>query len=161
MSDIRHILFICSWYPNREAPALGNFIQQHAIAAAAHDKISVVYARATSSLPEGEQDVAESHRGNLSEYVIYYGKVRSKFPLLSKLQKRDAYRKNIRFGVEKAIQKNEKPDIVHVHVIWPAAVAVLPLLNEMNCPLVISEHWSGYLPEDGNYKGLIQKNISK
>jgi hypothetical protein len=64
-------------------------------------------------------------------------------------------------GIESALYKNGKADIIHLHVIWPAAVALLPMLEKMNLPLIISEHWSGYLPEDGNYKGIIQKNISK
>lgn len=156
-----HILFIASWYPNRNATALGNFIQRHAQAAALNNKISVVYASAEKNMEEGEIEIAEKHSGNLSEYIVYYGKVKSSLPILSKLKKRDAYRHAIKSGIEKAKKISDAFDLIHVHVIWPAAVAVLPILNKLNVPLLISEHWSGYLPEDGNYKGVIQKNISK
>ncbi len=156
-----HILFIASWYPNRNIPDLGNFIQSHARAAALRNKISVVYASAEKEMEEGRIEIVEKHSGNLSEYVIYYGKIKSKVPLIGKLKKREAYRNAIRIGIENASKRNGAPDLIHVHVIWPAAVAVLPLLGEMKIPLVISEHWSGYLPEDGNYKGIIQKNFSK
>jgi glycosyltransferase involved in cell wall biosynthesis len=156
-----HILYLASWYPNRNAPALGNFIQRHAQAASIQNRISVVYASAEKNMEDGKIEIIENHTGNLSEYLVHYGKVKSKIPLISKLKKRDAYRNAIRKGVDEAIKKNGKPDLLHVHVIWPVAIAALPLLNEMKIPLIISEHWSGYLPEDGNFKGVIQKNISK
>jgi glycosyltransferase involved in cell wall biosynthesis len=157
----KHILFIASWYPNRNAPALGNFIQQHARAASLENKISVVYASAEKNIEEGKSEITETHSGNLSEYIVYYGKVKSKLPVISKLKKRDAYRNAIKSGVENARRKNGDFDLIHLHVIWPAALAVIPLLHEFKLPLIISEHWSGYLPEDGNYKGIVQKNISK
>lgn len=157
----RHILFIASWYPNRNKPALGNFIQQHARAASIENKVSVIYCSAEKDIQPGKIEMSEKHSGNLSEYLVYYGKIKSSFPILGKLKKRDAYRNAMNTGIETALYKNGKADILHLHVIWPAAVALLPVLDKFNLPLVISEHWSGYLPEDGNYKGIIQKNISK
>lgn len=157
----KHILFIASWYPGRNAPALGNFIQQHAHAAALKNKVSVIYASADKNRVEGTNEIEQTHSGNLSEFRIYYGKINSTIPLLSKLKKREVYRESIKKGIEIAMQKNGKADLLHLHVIWPAAVALLPLIETLNLPLVITEHWSGYLPEDGAYKGLIQKNISK
>lgn len=156
-----HILFIASWYPHRNAPALGNFIQRHAQAASLFNKISVVYAITDQQLAENKFEISEQHSENLSEYIIYYGKIKSKFPFLSQLKKRNAYQKAVRLGIEKAKSKNGNFDLLHVHVIWPAAIAVLPLLNELHVPLLISEHWSGYLPEDGNYKGFLLKKYSK
>lgn len=156
-----HILFIASWYPGKNAPALGNFIQLHARAAALENKISVVYASSDKDLEEGNAVVESKLSENLFECRVYYGKINSSVPLLSSLKKRHAYRNAVMSGVEAAVKKNGPIDILHLHVIWPAAVAVLPLLDELKVPLIISEHWSGYLPEDGNYKGLIQKNISK
>jgi glycosyltransferase involved in cell wall biosynthesis len=157
----RHILFIASWYPNRNKPALGNFIQQHARAASIENKVSVIYCSTEENLSPGKTEIVEKHSGNLSEFLVYYGKINSSFPVLSKLKKRNAYRKAMDAGIQSALYKNGKADIIHLHVIWPAAVALLPELEKMNLPLIISEHWSGYLPEDGNYKGFTLKNISK
>ncbi len=161
MEKSSHILFIASWYPGKNAPALGNFIQQHARAAAIDHTVSVVYAATDKNLEEGKISIEENHSANLSEYIVYYGKVNTSVPVLSQLKKRDAYRIAVKAGIEMAMQKNGKADALHLHVIWPAAVAVLPLLDELKIPLIISEHWSGYLPEDGNYKGVVLKNISK
>lgn len=156
-----HILFIASWYPNRNAPALGNFIQQHARAAALKHTVSVVYACSDENLPEGKTEAKQNPKGNLTELIVYYGKIRSKFPILSQLKKSRAYQSAIRSAVLHAVKMNGKPDVLHVHVIWPAALAVIPILKDLDVPLVISEHWSGYLPEDGNYKGMLMKNYSQ
>jgi glycosyltransferase involved in cell wall biosynthesis len=161
MTSLKHILFFASWYPGRNNPALGNFIQQHARAAAIDNRVSVIYASADKTLEEGKMIVEENHAGNLSEYLVYYGKITSTIPLLSTLKKRQAYREAMKTGIELATKKNGKADLLHLHVIWPAAVALLPVFDSLDAPLIISEHWSGYLPEDGNYKGVIQKNISK
>src|ERR1044072_6775721 len=136
-----HILFVASWYPNRNAPALGNFIQRHAQAAALFHKISVVYAIAEKKLAEGKTEIVETHTGNLSEYIVYYGKIKSKIQGISQFKKRNAYRAAIATGINCAKNKNGAPDLLHVHVIWPAALAVLPLLEQLNVPLLISEHW--------------------
>ncbi len=157
-----HILFLASWYPNRDAPALGNFIQRHARAAALHHTISVVHVYSDAALAEGEQQVEETHTGDLHEYGVRYGKIRSSLPLISQLKKRNVYRAAVKAGMARVIDQHNAPDILHVHVIWPMALAALPLIQEpRNIPLVITEHWSGYLPEDGNYKGYILKNYSQ
>ncbi len=156
-----HILFLASWYPNRNAPALGNFIQRHAQAAALHHTVSVIHLCAGNELEEGKYEIEETHHGNLHEYGVYYGKVRSRLPVISQLKRRSAYRDAVQAAAKLAAEKNGKPDLLHVHVIWPAAVAALQLADELDVPLLISEHWSGYLPEDGNYKGVILQNLSR
>lgn len=152
-----HILFVASWYPNRNQPVLGNFIQRHAQAAAAHHKVSVV--AAFSSADHCGMD--ERHEGNLSEYVNLYPKLKDGDKVLSKMRKVKAYRKAMREAIEKSIQRNGKPDIIHVHVAWPAALVVLPMAKELGCPIIVTEHWSGYLPEDGNYRGFFLKHYTK
>ncbi|CAN5828642.1 glycosyltransferase [soil metagenome] len=161
MEKKAHILFIASWYPTSNAPALGNFIQLHARAAALENNVSVIYAASDENVEEGEVESINESSGNLKTFLFSYGKIKSSLPLITQLRKREAYKNAVRTGINRAIEENGKPDVLHLHVIWPAAVAVLPMLDELNIPLIISEHWSGYLPEDGNYKGIIQKNISK
>jgi L-malate glycosyltransferase len=152
-----HILFVASWYPNRNQPVLGNFIQRHAHAVAARHKVSVV--AAFSSADHCGMD--ERHEGNLSEYVNLYPKLKDGDKVLSKMRKVKAYRKAMREAIEKSIKRNGKPDIIHVHVAWPAALVVLPMAKELGCPIIVTEHWSGYLPEDGNYRGFFLKHYTK
>ena len=38
----KKVLFLCSWYPNRRNPTLGNFVQKHAEAASLLNEVVVV-----------------------------------------------------------------------------------------------------------------------
>lgn len=152
-----HILFVASWYPNRNHPVLGNFIQRHAQAAASRHTISVVAAFSSNEYCGND----ETHEGNLSEYVTLYPKVPDGDRVLNKMRKVKAYRTAMREAIERSIQRNGAPDIIHVHVAWPAALIVLPMAKELGCPIVVTEHWSGYLPEDGNYKGFFLKHYTR
>lgn len=156
-----HILFLASWYPNRNAPALGNFIREHARAAALKYEVSVVYACSDEKLAEGKTELVKNEEAHLTEYILYYGKIRSSAPIVSQLKKRKAFRNAVQLGVDEAIKAKGQPTLLHLHVIWPMAIAALQVAKALNVPIVISEHWSGYLPEDGNYRGRAMKYYSK
>lgn len=156
-----HILFLVSWYPHRNAPALGNFIREHARAAAVNNTVSVVYAVSEEGIEEGTNELTENHEGNLHEYIVYFGKTRSMLPVVAQLKKQNAYRTAIERGIAQAEKANGIPSLLHVHVIWPAAIAAMPYLKHRKIPLLITEHWSGYLPEDGNYSGKVMKHFTK
>jgi glycosyltransferase involved in cell wall biosynthesis len=153
---MRHILFLASWYPNSTAPALGNFVQQHARAAALKNTVSVVFATADENLEAGELEIVENHSENLHEYLVYYGKIKS-----NPLKRFRAYKKAMQLGAESAVSDQGKPGLVHLHVAWRAGVAAVPIANQFKVPLVITEHWSGYLPEDGRYSGIGIKRFTK
>lgn len=152
-----HILFVASWYPNRNQPVLGNFIQRHAHAVAAQHNVSVVAAFSSAD----HCCVDEKHVGNLSEFVAHYTKLKEGDRVLSKVRKVKAYRRAMKDLIERSIKKHGEPDIIHVHVAWPAALVVLPMAKELSKPIVLTEHWSGYLPEDGNYNGFFLKHYTR
>lgn len=152
-----HILFVASWYPNRNQPVLGNFIQRHAQAVSALHNVSVVAAFSSAE----HSCVDENHAGNLSEFVAHYPKLKEGDRVLSKVRKVKAYRRAMKDMIERSIAKHGPPDIIHVHVAWPAALVVLPMAKELNKPIVLTEHWSGYLPEDGNYSGFFLKHYTR
>jgi len=152
-----HILFVASWYPNRNQPVLGNFIQRHAKAVALNHQVSVVAAFSDAH----ETGLIEHHHPNLSEYVMHYPKVKDGDKILSVVRKVKAYRDAVGDTIQKAIARNGKPDVLHVHVAWPAALAVVPLAKQLGVPIILTEHWSGYLPEDGNYRGFFLKHYTK
>lgn len=152
-----HILFVASWYPNRNQPVLGNFIQRHAHAVSAQHNVSVVAAFSSAE----HNCIDERHDENLSEFISYYPKIKEGDRVLSKVRKVKAYRKAMREVIARSISKHGKPDIIHVHVAWPAALIVLPMAKELCKPIVLTEHWSGYLPEDGNYTGFFLKHYTR
>ncbi len=152
-----HILFVASWYPNRNQPVLGNFIQRHAYAVAALHNVSVVAAFSSAE----HNCIDEHHDGNLSEFIAHYPKLKEGDLVLSKVRKVKAYRKAMREVIARSIAQHGPPDIIHVHVAWPAALVVLPMAKELGKPIVLTEHWSGYLPEDGNYTGFFLKHYTR
>jgi glycosyltransferase involved in cell wall biosynthesis len=48
-----------------------------------------------------------------------------------------------------------------LNAIFPACIPTLQLIKKLKCPLFITEHWTGYSPEDGSYKGFIMKYFTK
>lgn len=156
-----HILFISSWYPNRQAPALGNFVQRHARAAALHHNVSVVYAASDPQLKKGEFDFSVNEEEHLLEVRVNYSKSTGGIALFTAWKKAQRYKKAIELGIRQATDHFGRPDLLHLHVAWPAGVAALPAAQKLNIPLLLSEHWSGYLPEDGNYRGVMMKRFTQ
>lgn len=122
------ILFLASWYPNRNDLHLGNFVQRHAECISAKHEVFVVSAVAH---PEPLKDRVQ--RGNLTEYTIYY---RNELPFIS-------YLWSMAKGIRMARKSAGKFDLCHVNVAWPAGFIALLL----GLPYVVSEHFSGYLPQ--------------
>lgn len=48
--------------------------------------------------------------------------------------------------------KNGKPDLVHLHVTTKQALVPLALKRFFGVPFIISEHWSGYLDANGDFR---------
>lgn len=150
----RHIVFIPSWYPSSVHPTLGIFVRRHAEVVALQHVVSVVYA---ISDPYVQRVTAEyGQYGNLHEYIIRYPKITKK-GIWGSWQKFKHYRKLMLSGFRKAVQDQGKPDRIHVHVAFPAAIAALDFKKLQDVPVVLTEHWSGYLPEDGSYQGFLMK----
>lgn len=162
MSDPRpHLLYIASWYPHVSAPVQGIFIQRHAQTAALDYRVSVVFAYPDPNLTGNNIVTGVEQHGALTEIRVSYSPQTTSLPLLGKYRKSRRYVNAIRAGVAEAIMRNGTPALLHLHVIWRGAVATLPLLRELHVPLLISEHWSGYMPEDGNYSGLLMRTYTE
>lgn len=155
-SERKKILFLPSWYPNRTAPGLGNFIQRQAVAVSGFHDVAVLYAVADPSLTE-KYEVEIRDNNSVLEIIVYYKKVSDHFPGLSSLLKYQRYFNAWRKGYAQLKTLFGQPDLIHLHVIWRAAIFARSLQDKLQVPLVISEHWSGYLPEDGSYGSPLVK----
>ncbi len=138
MKEKLKILFVCSWYPSREHSTIGNFIQRHALTLAEFHDVTVVYATESH-----ENLLDQSSNGKLIEHRIYFKK---NIPGLS-------YKKRLGIFL-KQIQKQEKFDLAHIHVAYPAILAI----SSIKIPYLITEHFSGYHKISGyNWGGLKKK----
>jgi L-malate glycosyltransferase len=141
------------WYPVPENPTHGIFVQRHAMAVSTLHDVAVLY---TTGTIDRSQKSFSSGNKKFSEHLYFFDKTGktaySKFKTLKSLYEQ---------GFEKLIREWGKPDVIHLSVVFPAGVFALQLSKKYKIPLVITEHWTGYLPEDGSYKGVVKKIATK
>lgn len=133
MSSSKHILFLCSWYPNRVQPTNGNFIQKQAEAASLTHKISVVNIQ-----PDARVNKIELHfskKDNLQTIIVYVP-IKSN-PLFKYL----TYKKAFKLATKKSAEEFGKIEILHLNHLFPLGY----LVQKTKLPLVISEHYSGFV----------------
>ena len=135
--DRRNILWLVSWYPSKEDRFLGDFIQRHARAAAIFHNIQVIYV--CDSDDQSSEEITQST--GLTEQVIY---IQKKKGIVNRILKQWSWRKAYLDAVQQYINKNGKPDMVHVHVPWKAGIIALQLKKKYNLNYIISEHWGIY-----------------
>ena len=154
-----NILFLCSWYPNPENPSNGIFIKRHAQALALHHNVTVLFVKSISRTEEKVYTNVDD--GNLNERCVFYPKLSLKIPLISSYLKLRKFKEEYEDLIDD-LPADKQFDIIHVNVIFPAAIPALYALKKYSsAQLFITEHWSGYYPEDGNYKGFYLKDITK
>lgn len=144
------ILFIAKWYPNRMDAYNGVFIQAHARAVAMHHKVAVLFVHSDKTVKDDfEIDTKEEH--GITVCRVYYPKSRNKTMGLW------AYLKAIKLGYENLEKHLGKPDLLHAHVMARAALAAFWLSLKLKVPYLITEHWTGYMPADGRFKGPLRQ----
>ncbi len=56
-------------------------------------------------------------------------------------------------------RKRNRPDIVHLHVVTKQGLIALWLRKFYHIPYIITEHWTGYYPENGSFDHLCKRPI--
>lgn len=155
------VLFLASWYPTRIKPTHGIFIQRHAEAIALYNKVNVVYAAADALSNNEEYQLVENTSGKLRTVIVYYKKVNAKLPLIKNVIRLNRVFKAYKKGIQHISNQQGKQDILHLNVVLPVGLIALWISRKLKLKYIVSEHWSGYLPEDGNYKGFFNKLITQ
>ncbi len=134
------VLFISSWYPNSTNALKGIYIKKHAAAvrsAGIEVEVLALTVSYSKKLIEKKEYVQTDENGiqthmielNSKFYKLLYVNLILQSGILNKY-----YRKNI---------KNVfKPDVIHSHVLFPAAILGYWLSLKEKLPHVITEHWS-------------------
>ena len=153
----RAILFLTSWYPVPSNPSHGIFIKNHALALSLYQNVIVAYAYSCDKGPYYKVEHRNVNQ-NLVEYFVRYPKSSA---LLRSWQSFSKYKKAHRLLISHISQRHVDVIATQLNVIFPAAV-VLPLYKRAFFGKhTIVEHWSGYLENDGNYKGFLLKYFTK
>lgn len=151
----KKILWLASWYPNKIDPFNGDFIQRHARAVSLYHDVTVLFvARDENGIAIKNDLPEETKNENLTEQRIYYS-VNNILAPFQKIGSQLRYHQLFKKAIRRYINENGTPDLVHVHVTLKAGLLAVWMKREWNIPYVITEHWTGYLPEaEANYKKL-------
>ena len=136
-----NILFIASWYPNKDLPFNGDFVQRHAQAVALFANVTVVHI--ASSRQKENLILEEKNLKNVKEIRVYHRRIVSKIFFIR-------YFKNfiIKFKALKiALRRAGKQDIVHLNVLYPGGLFALYIKWKYKIPYIATEHWSKFLPD--------------
>ena len=128
------VVWLCSWYPNELDRFTGDFIQRHAVAASELAEIDVVHVVHGSIV---KKTVVSVVNASLRETIIYTGST-SKVARYWSMWK--AYRRFFK-GYE---TDHGKPDLLHVHVAFPAGLFGRIWKHKWHIPMVLTEHYGIY-----------------
>ena len=129
------VLFVSEWYPNRYDAMIGLFVQKHAMAVSAQGiDVCVLYLHHDTHI--NTREIVERTTNGVREVTVYYP---------------NHYLSALRAGWRNIRPQWGMPDICQLNIIAKNAILPLWLKRHYNIPYTIIEHWSGYLPENGNY----------
>ena len=139
-----NVLWLASWYPNRTDSFNGDFIMRHAKAVAPFvNRLTVIAAVKDENVKAGSSQIECSVEGNITTYIIYYGRSRWGQPV-EKIFSIKKYLSLHRQLFKKILEEKGKPDIVHVHVAMKAGLFANELKKKYNIPYIVTEQWTGY-----------------
>jgi len=148
-----YTLIIPSWFPTADQPINGVFIEKHVEAISTFRNVVVMYVAGEKNKCKEENVISPSY---LRYKHLYANSPSRAFNQIKYIWAQfKAYRYLTRkFG---------KPELIHLHVVFPAGIFVYLLLLFDRIPLIITEHWTGYLAEDGRYarQSAIIKKITR
>jgi len=139
------VLHLASWYPNEKDPYNGDFIQRQLIALSAYLPVTVMYLVKDSNLKKNDFKLSiQNKTHNLEEQLAYYGTVQTGISVIDQYLSFRRYKSLFKRLVKDYIQKNGKPDLIHVHVVLYAGVVAMELSKQFNIPYMVTEHSSVY-----------------
>jgi glycogen(starch) synthase len=133
------ILVVTTGYPTPAAPTAGVFVREHARAAARHADVAVVHL-----------DRSHDHRGLPRLARIEDEELpgwRVTYPWKPVAASAAFHFAAAAMGMRAVRRAGFVPDVIHAHFFLAGAPAVLAA-RRVRVPLVISEHWSVFLPDD-------------
>ena len=140
------VLFLTPWYPHRYDAMSGLFVRKHAQAVARQGVdvgvISVCYC--------DKCEIVDAEVEGVREVVLYTSKGGLWGEVQAMKQLWQYWHKH--YG---------KPDVVHLNVLTKQGLLAWWLNKRYGVPYVVMEHWSGYLPENGDFRGFLHTRLSQ
>jgi glycosyltransferase involved in cell wall biosynthesis len=131
----------------------GLFVRKHAEAVSQYCDVTVLHVRADNRIKTFEM-IEQTNKGIREIYVYYPCSWNKIFKQINYLR---AYRK----GFKHLRRLHFSPDIIHANVLTRTALIAYWYKKLQGVPYVVMEHWTRYLPQNFNYKGIIRKKITE
>lgn len=155
------VLWLCSWYPNKEQKQSGDFVQRQAQAVSAFAQVETLFVGSSMALDK-DLDITVANHFNWRETVILFAKKRTFF--WHRIKIRAKYFQLYTQYIQKYIRENGKPDLIHVQVAMPAGLFALWAKWKYGIRYVVTEHWTLYQMEEGKWyqqKSLLFRKMTE
>jgi glycosyltransferase involved in cell wall biosynthesis len=150
-----YILHIPSWFPELNKPYTGNFIEKHIESIASYIPSITLRIEKTSEKNKTMKDELLSPNNRLITYYIHY-----KQGFISKYKSKIFTHLDYQKGANYIENKYGIPSLIHLHVALPMGGFACSFKKKWNVPLLLSEHWSVYHPENWNkLSRLLKKKL--
>jgi glycosyltransferase involved in cell wall biosynthesis len=141
----RKILIIPSWYPNDADPISGIFIQEQAIALSKQYDVTVLIPGMASwrnvvNAKAGDRSRKETQAG----LTVYREFARPLIPHGPESTDYATFARAAENGFNKIVKEWGTPDLIHAHVVLPAAWSALKVAKRYGIPIVLTEHSSPF-----------------
>ena len=146
---MKKILWLTSWFPNLTDPLTGDFIERHALSASLYNDIYIIHVLKDylQKTPGNLFINKKKHNAHCASLVIYYKTTFKKIKWLETIYSNYLFIRYFISALKSYIQKNGKPDCIHVHIALKAGVVALIAKWMYKIPYVVSEQWTGLCPE--------------
>ena len=151
------VLYLSAWYPHRYDAMWGLFVRKHAEAVSRFADVCVLYLMADEKVDQF--DIFEQTTNSVREVYVYYPFTNK--PVLRQLTKAIGYVRAFRRGFAVVRQNFGLPDVVQANVLTRSGVLAYWLKRKFGIPYIIVEHWTRYLPQNLNYKGIARKCLTR
>jgi glycosyltransferase involved in cell wall biosynthesis len=143
------VLWLASWYPNKNDPYAGDFIERHALAASSECSINILYVvRDSERMRQGNKMIENRHyKDGCDATIIYYYSPNYWIKWIEKIHSNLLFLIHHNNFLKAYIRKNGKPKGINVHVGMKAGIAALIFKLRYKIPYVISEHWTVFCLE--------------
>ena len=125
----KHILILSSWYPTKEQPFLGNFVERHTELLSKDHQVTVLNVEVSNDV--SEITLKKTKSGNLENITVFH-------PNAGKIKRRINRLKAFKHGLNSLKQV----DLIIGHVLLPHGWMFLQASRKFSCPLIWVEHGS-------------------
>ncbi len=136
------ILHLASWFPSRVWPHHGNFVFKHIRLLADATEHRVLAIQDDPAMAANTYKLQAYEQAGVHIIQVYYGQTQEMPQWQKVIYRYRAYRRGLRHL--QADWANQKPDLIHAHILLDAGMLGALLGKYWHRPLLISEHSSVY-----------------